>query len=157
MSMKHLLILSAFALWALPALLIAQAQAPSGNAPVPFRLGGLTPLADGASQAVPRMPDGTVDLWGTWVGGGEIEDMEKDGGLKPGELDSLMLPSAKALMAARAKTPEKDPHNFCLPMGVPRQAGAFPWRFVQYPTHGPATHMFVLFEGNAHMYRQIFM
>ena len=159
--MKHLFIVSIFLL---PALLLAQAPSPSGargnpqgDAPVPFRLGGLTPLASGATQPVPRMPDGTVDLWGTWVGGGEIEDMEKDGGLKPGELDSLMLPSAKALMASRALTPEKDPHNFCLPMGVPRQAGAFPWRFVQYPTHGPATHMFILFEGNAHMYRQVFM
>jgi hypothetical protein len=159
--MKHLFIISIFVL---PTLLLGQAPAPSGgrgnpqaDAPAPFRLGGLTPLASDATQPVPRMPDGTVDLWGTWVGGGEIEDMEKDGGLKAGELDSLMLPSAKALMASRARTPEKDPHNFCLPMGVPRQAGAFPWRFVRYPTHGPATHMFVLFEGNAHMYRQIFM
>src|SRR5438874_5088472 len=124
--LKHLLIVS---IVVLPALSFAQTQEP-----VPFRLGGLTPLASNATQPVPRLPDGTVDLWGTWVGGGEIEDIEKDGGLKPGELDSLMLPSTKALMAARAKTPEKDPHNFCLPMGVPRQAGAFPWRFVQYPT-----------------------
>ena len=148
--MRHFLLVFAIML---PQLLFAQAP----QEPVPFRLGGLTPLASNATQAVPRLPDGTVDLWGTWVGGGEIDDIEKDGGLKPGELDSLMLPSAKALMAARAKTPEKDPHNFCLPMGVPRQAGAFPWRFVQYPTHERATHMFVLFEGNAHMFRQIFM
>src|SRR6516225_9853101 len=98
--MKHLFIVAIFVL---PALLLAQAPTPApsgaggnsqGGAPVPFRLGGLTPLASGAKQSVPRMPDGTVDLWGTWVGGGEIEDMEKDGGLKPGELDSLMLPSA---------------------------------------------------------------
>ena len=148
--MKYPLML---AIIVLPAVLFAQAQ----QEPVPFRLGGLTPLAANATQPVPRLPDGTVDLWGTWVGGGEIDDIEKDGGLKPGELDSIMLPSTKALMAARAKTPEKDPHNFCLPMGVPRQAGAFPWRFVQYPTHTRATHMFVLFEGNAHMFRQIFM
>src|SRR5215471_15415209 len=97
--MKYLLIISIIVL---PALLFAQAQAPStptdntqGNAPVPFRLCGLTPLASNAAQPVPRMPDGTVDLWGTWVGGGEIEDMEKDGGLKPGELDSLMLPRSE--------------------------------------------------------------
>jgi hypothetical protein len=101
------------------------------------------------------MPDGTVDLWGTWVGGGPVDNIEKDGGLKPGELDGLLLPSAKKLMDSR--TNPQDPHNFCLPMGVPRQAGGFPWRFVRYPTHGPATHLFVLFEGNAHMYRQIFM
>src|ERR1051326_4525441 len=122
--MKHLLIASIIVF---PAFLFGQAKEP-----VPFRLGGLTPLSSDATQPVPRMPDGTVDLWGTWVGGGEVDDIEKDGGLKPGELDGIMLPSAKALMALHAKTPKKDPHNFCLPMGVPRQAGAFPWRFVQY-------------------------
>jgi hypothetical protein len=44
-----------------------------------------------------------------------------------------------------------------MPMGVPRQAGSYPWRFVQYPTHGKATHIFLLWEGNIHSYRQIFM
>ena len=139
--------------------LLAQSQAPSPNDQsgdrLPFRLGGTTPLTSGAIQPVPRMPDGTVDLWGTWVGGGPIDDIERQGGLKPGTLDSLMLPSAKARMASQKET--DDPHLYCMPMGVPRQAGAFPWRFVRYPTQGPATHLFVLFEGNAHMYRQIFM
>jgi len=101
------------------------------------------------------MPDGTVDLWGTWVGGGETDDIEAQGGLKRGTLDAVMLPSAKKLMSSR--TMAQDPHNFCLPMGVPRQAGAYPWRFVRYPTDRPATHLFILFEGNAHMYRQVFM
>jgi len=38
-----------------------------------------------------------------------------------------------------------------LPTGVPRQA-PYPWRIVQTPTH-----VFFLFEGNIHTYRQIFM
>jgi hypothetical protein len=42
-------------------------------------------------------------------------------------------------------------------MGVPRQAGAFPWRWVRYPTHEPATHLFLLWEANVHSFRQIFM
>ena len=147
--MKKLLVVVGMAL-TLP--LFAQGQ----NAPaeVPFRAGGTTPLATNANAPAPRMPDGSIDLWGTWVGGGPINDIEKDGGMKPGELDKIMQPWAIKLRDSR-KDPE-DPHNFCLPMGVPRQAGAFPWRFVQYPTHKAATHMFILWEGFRN-YRQIFM
>ena len=39
----------------------------------------------------------------------------------------------------------------CLPTGVPRQA-PYPWRILQTPTH-----MYFLFEGNIHSYRQIFL
>lgn len=119
--------------------------------PLPQRLGGNTPLASRGDVPVPRLADGTIDLGGTWVGGGSVNDLERDGGLKPGEIDRLLLPSAKALMDTRKE--QQDPHNFCLPMGVPRQAGGFPWRFVQYRN----THIFLLYEGNARMYRQIFM
>ena len=102
----------------------------------------------------PRLPDGTVDLDGVWVGGGPVNDLERDGGLKPGEIDNLMLPWAKALMATRDETQE--PHNRCLPMGVPRVT-PFPYRFVPNYTHKRATHLFILHEGNIHSYRQIFV
>jgi len=105
--------------------------------------------------AVPRLPDGTVNLMdGVWVGGGPVQDMESQGGLKKGEMDALMLPWAKALMATRDETQE--PHNACLPMGVPRVT-PFPYRFVQNYTHRKPTHLFILHEGNIHSYRQIFM
>jgi len=120
---------------------------------VPFRAGGTTPLAANPNAPAPRMPDGSIDLWGTWVGGGPINDIARDGGMKPGEIDLIMQPWAIKLRDSR-KDPE-DPHNFCLPMGVPRQAGAFPWRFVPYPSQKP-THMFILWEGFRN-YRQIFM
>ena len=108
-----------------------------------------------AKGAVPRLPDGTVNLMdGVWVGGGPVNDMEAQGGLKKGEMDALMLPWAKALMATRDETQE--PHNACLPMGVPRVT-PFPYRFVQNYTHKAPTHMFILHEGNIHTYRQIFM
>jgi hypothetical protein len=149
--MKKVLLGSVIAL-GLP--LVAQTQGQDGQT-LPQRLGGNTPLTTNATQPVPRMSDGTVDLWGTWVGGGPVGNIEEQGGLPKGTLNSIMLPAAKARMAAQKET--DDPHVYCLPMGVPRQAGGFPWRFVRYPTHGPATHMFVLFEGNARMYRQIFM
>jgi hypothetical protein len=57
-------------------------------------------------------------------------------------------------MATRDETQE--PHNACLPMGVPRVT-PFPYRFVQNYTHKAPTHMFILHEGNIHTYRQIFM
>src|SRR6266540_2220613 len=98
---------------------------------------------------VPRLPDGTVDLIGTWTGGGPVQDMEKQGNFKPGEIP--LLPWAKKLMESRK--PEDDPHAHCMPMGIPRQAGGYPWRFVQYRN----SHIFVLWEGNIHSFRQIFM
>jgi hypothetical protein len=102
---------------------------------------------------VPRLPDGTVDLSGAWVGGGPVQNMEVQGKFKPGEIP--LLPWAKQLRDSRK--PEDDPHAYCMPMGVPRMAGEYPWRFIQYPTHNKATHIFMLYEGNIHSYRQIFM
>jgi hypothetical protein len=103
---------------------------------------------------VPRLPDGTVDLNGVWVGGGPVNDIEREGGLPAGTLDAIMLPWAKELMSKRDVTME--PHNRCLPMGVPRVT-PFPYRFVQNYTHRKPTHIFILHEGNIHSYRQIFM
>jgi hypothetical protein len=104
---------------------------------------------------VPRLPDGSVNLMdGVWTGGGPVQDLESQGGLKKGEMAAVMLPWAKALVATREETQE--PHNVCLPMGVPRVT-PFPYRFVQNYTHKKPTHMFILHEGNIHSYRQIFM
>jgi hypothetical protein len=100
----------------------------------------------------PRLPDGTVDLDGLWVGGGAVGDMERDGGLKPGEVP--ILPAAKALRDSR-KEPD-DPYLYCMPQGIVR-AQPYPWRFVQNYTHKAPTHLFKLEEGNIHSYRQIFM
>ena len=106
------------------------------------------------TSPAPRLPDGKIDLNGVWVGGGPVDDLEENGGLKPGEIDNLMLPWAKELMSKRDVTME--PHNQCLPMGVPRVT-PFPYRFVQNYTHKAPTHIFILHEGNIHTYRQIFM
>jgi hypothetical protein len=127
-------------------------------------IAGVTLMAAGAAQEgpanrernkalfsgpVPKLPDGTVDLAGAWVGGGPVQDMEVQGRFKPGEIP--LLPWAKKLLDSRK--PEDDPHAHCMPMGVPRQAGQYPWRFVQYRN----SHIFMLWEGNIHSYRQIFM
>ena len=103
---------------------------------------------------VPRLPNGRVDLNGLWVGGGPINDLESEGGLKKGGLDALLLPAARKMMASR--DPGQDPYNYCMPGGPLRITGGFAWRFVQHPTVN-STHIFMLQEGNAHTYRQIFM
>jgi hypothetical protein len=94
----------------------------------------------------PRLADGHPDLSGVWQGGGPIGDLAQ--GLAPGETIPL-LPAAKALMEKREA--KNDPEANCLPTGIPR-ISPYPWRIVQTPTH-----IFFLFEGNIHSYRQIFM
>ena len=105
---------------------------------------------------IPRLPNGMVNLGdAVWLGGGSGGgDLGRSGGLKPGELDSLMQPWAKELMAKRDVT--QDPHNFCMPDVVPRVA-PFPYRFVQNYTHTAPTHMYIVNEANIHSFRQIFM
>jgi len=100
----------------------------------------------------PRLPDGTIDLNGLWVGGGPGGNLVTQGGLKDADLP--ILPAAKKLMDSRKE--EEDPHYFCMPMGVPRST-PYPFRFVQNYTHRKPTHMFILHEGNIHSFRQIFM
>jgi hypothetical protein len=137
----------------------AQEQTPARRQPPP---GLFTPLAgeftpttppDIAARPVPRLHDGRPDLSGPWVGGGSNQDIERDGGLKPGELP--LLPWAKALRESRKEADE--PYLYCTPMSVPRM-NPYPWRFVQaYTAQGP-THIFVLHEnGDAGFHRQIFM
>ena len=46
---------------------------------------GAQRLAGPRTGPAPRLPDGTVDLSGVWVGGGPINDIEREGGLKPGD------------------------------------------------------------------------
>ena len=101
------------------------------------------------AQPAPRLPNGHPDLSGVWMGGGGIAERN----LKPG--DAIVLtPEAKKIMDARQS--KDDPEANCLPGGVPRM-NPYPWRIIQMQTHKPETHIFILFEGNIHSYRQIFM
>ena len=135
--------------------LSAQAQQ-SEQERLPARLSGeFTPLAtpDIASRPVPRMPDGHPDLSGPWVGGGSNQDIERDGGLKPGELP--LLPWAKQLRESRKE--ENEPYLYCTPMSVPR-VNPYPWRFVQSVTADGLGTIYVLHEnGDAGAVRKIFM
>jgi hypothetical protein len=103
--------------------------------------------ASRVSGTAPRTADGKPDLSGLWRPQMNfITDLRK--GLKPGSEISL-LPWAAKVTAERMS--KDDPEANCLPAGVPRVA-PYPWRIVQTPTH-----IFFLFEGNIHSYRQIFM
>jgi len=123
---------------------------------LPARLSGeFTPLArpEIANGPVPRMPDGHPDLSGPWVGGGSNQDIEKDGGLKPGELP--LLAWAKQLRDSRKE--EDEPYLYCTPMSVPR-VNPYPWRFVQSVTaQGPSTIYVIHENGDAGGVRKIFM
>ena len=99
----------------------------------------------------PRLPDGTPDFSGLWMDSGPHRDIRL--GLMEGE-EIVLLPEARALMESRMS--KDDPEAHCLPTGIPRIA-PYPWRIVQAPMSGPATHLYFLFEGNIHSYRQIFM
>jgi hypothetical protein len=97
----------------------------------------------------PKFADGTPDLTGVWLGGGGSDaDIANPRSLKEGS-KVIMLPWAEALVKTRQS--KEDPEANCLPAGIPR-GSPYPWRMVQTPTH-----YFLLFEGNIHSYRQIFM
>jgi hypothetical protein len=143
------ILLAAATAAALTATLLAQAS--QGGAPV-GALGQAVRRPPPPTGPTPRLPDGSVDLAGLWVGGGTDGDLEAGGGLKPGEIP--VLPWVKDFMAK--VDPTTDPSSYCLPMGIPRMA-PYPWRFVQDPAFGKAVRLFILVEGNIHTYRQIFM
>jgi hypothetical protein len=133
---------------ATPALFVVSlaAQATPPDKTSPAGSGGLNRTPAVAKQPAPRLPDGHIDLSGVWQGGGPIGDIAQ--GLPKGE-DLPMNDWAKKVMETRQA--KDDPEANCLPTGVPRIA-PYPWRILQTPTH-----IFFLFEGNIHSYRQIFM
>jgi hypothetical protein len=132
----------------------AAAQDSQSAATSPAGSGGLNaPEAPGelAERPVPRLPNGRPDFSGVWTGGGPIGDI--GAGLMPGE-EIVMTPEAQALFDSRLSA--QDPEANCLPTGVPRIA-PYPWRILQTPPYGEATHLYFVFEGNIHSYRQIFV
>jgi hypothetical protein len=94
-----------------------------------------------------------VDLTGPWVGGGAIADIERDGGLKPGELP--LLPWAKALRDKRRS--QDDPYTACLPMAVLR-TNPYPWTMAMSYTSKGLSHIYILHElADAGAHRVVYM
>jgi hypothetical protein len=96
----------------------------------------------------PKLASGRADFSGVWRPGDIflIEDISL--GLKPGETVPLTAWSEQQMKTHLSK---EDPEANCLPTGVPRHA-PYPFRIVETPGY-----IFMLFEGNIHSYRQIFM
>ena len=112
---------------------------------------GGTPLVPDnlVNGPVPRLPDGKPDLTGPWMGGGSNADIEREGGLKPGELP--LLPWAKELRDKRKE--EDEPYTACLPMSVPR-VNPYPWKFAMSYTSKGLTYIYILHEtGDAGAHR----
>ncbi len=144
--------LAALIVAVLPGALPAQ-QTPTASTSPAGSGGSSNPdlIGEVADGPAPRLPDGTPDFSGLWVGGGPVGDISQ--GLLPGE-EIKLKPEAAALMKSRMAA--DDPEARCLPTGVPRVA-PYPWRILQTPAYGKATHLYFIFEGNIHSYRQIFM
>jgi hypothetical protein len=138
----------------LPAQLQAQAQEEEPEIQIRYSGGRSPSLSDDEAEApVPRLPDGTVDLTGPWVGGGSNGDIERDGGLKPGELP--LLPWARELRDSRVA--QDEPYTACLPMSVPR-TNPYPWKFAMSYTSKGLSHIYVLHEtGDAGAHRVVYM
>jgi hypothetical protein len=111
------------------------------------------PESQANSQPVPRLPDGHIDFTGPWVGGGTIQDIERDGGLKPGEMQ--FLPWAQELRKTRKS--QDDPYTACMPMSVLR-TNPYPWTLTMSYTSKGLSHIYVLHElGDAGNHRVIYM
>src|SRR5215210_3472348 len=99
MNVKRLFIIVGTVLGlALP--LVAQQQAQEQERVRQIPSGRPGPIATDAAVIngpIPRLHDGKPDLTGPWVGGGSDADIERDGGLKAGELP--LLPWARDLRA----------------------------------------------------------
>jgi hypothetical protein len=132
-------------LMAVSAQSFAQQRSPAVDPTAPA-VGGGQRRPPTPTGPTPRLANGRADLTGLWNGGGSSGDIAT--ALPKGETLPLLPEAAKILASRQAKD---DPEANCLPTGVPRTA-PYPWRFVETPTH-----IFFLFEGNIHSYRQIFM
>ena len=155
--MKKLLFVSALSVVAVAASLMAQTTqglpGPTGQVGYIFVGSPVVPESEANSQPIPRLPDGKVDLTGPWVGGGSNADIEREGGLAPGELP--LLPWARELRGNRKE--EQEPYTICLPMGVPR-VNPYPWKFAMSYTSKGLSHIYVLHEtGDAGAHRVIYM
>ena len=142
--MKKHFIASALALAALGAfvLLAQDATAPAG---VQAKKKGNFKKKGPPQGPTPHLADGKVDLSGVWNGGGPVGDLAQ--GMPKGEAIPL---SAEGLKVMKSRQSKDDPEANCLPTGIPRIA-PYPWRIVQDPTH-----VYFLFEGNIHSFRQTF-
>ena len=126
----------------------ATGQFPAESTIPKIKRGGKRQIAKGPAGETPRTKDGKPDLSGFWGYSGYTSDIAKD--YDVGELP--MTPLADKLFKERqANLGMDDPEARCLPTGVPRR-DPYPSKILQMPDL-----VVILFEGNIHSYRQIFL
>jgi hypothetical protein len=98
----------------------------------------------------PRTADGKPDFSGNWQPNAIRQNVDMIGA----GVEVPMLPEARAIYDKRkAALGREDPEARCLPPGVPRMSTTpYPWRIVQTPKL-----IVIVYEGGAHIWRQIFM
>jgi hypothetical protein len=102
------------------------------------------------SGPAPRLADGKPDLSGPWA----------PNALRINNNTSAVVPdiplqpwAAEVFRQRRADISKDDPEGLCLPPGVPRvNTTPFPFRILQTPGL-----IVIIYEGGAHLWRQIFM
>ena len=106
------------------------------------------------AKPAPRLPDGKVDFGGkgVWAPIWVLDWSDKK--YVEHSVDVPFTAMGEALFKERrANNSKDDPEGYCLPPGVPRYTGTpYPFQIVQLPGR-----VVILYEGAAHMYRQIFM
>jgi hypothetical protein len=102
---------------------------------------------NGLTGPVPRTADGKPDLSGVW-GTDRPLVVDIGGALPKGEVLPMQPWAAKL---TRERLSKDDPEANCMPTGVPRLA-PYPMKYIQL-----ANLFVILFEGNIHSYRQIFL
>jgi hypothetical protein len=152
---------------ALGVLLTAAVPAVSQTAPSVRELGppgGNRPLPGARRRRVdpnwppkgktPMTPDGKPDLSGAWNPNAFPENVNLPNALKRQGVEIPFQPWAKELYEKRrANQSADDPEGHCLPPGVPRMnTTPYPFRIVQTPKL-----IIIVYEGGAHIWRQIFM
>jgi len=103
----------------------------------------------GPSGPVPRSADGKVDLTGVWGYANYTSDLAKD--YEPANPVPFTPLGEKLFKERQANEGVEDPEARCLPTGVPRR-DPYPSKIIQTPSV-----VVILFEGNLHSFRQIFL
>jgi hypothetical protein len=104
------------------------------------------------ARPTPRLPNGTVDLGGDGIW--DLPWITDFGKQLVGDEEVPFLPWTKAMYEYNASNSVAyDPQGFCLPPGGPRMFGTpYPAEFLQQDDR-----IVVIFEGGAHVWREIHM
>jgi hypothetical protein len=149
---KHLLTRVIVAAGSITAILLmasppAASQFPAEST-IPKDKRGKRPIAKAPTGPAPKTADGKPDLSGAWGYAGYTSDIAKD--YDVGELPMTEL-GERLFKERQANQGVEDPEARCLPTGVPRR-DPYPSKIIQLPNL-----VVILFEGNLHSFRQIFL